>query len=375
MTALAFIAGLLIIAVILWDSFETIILPRRVTRPIRLTRLFYQSTWRPWSALGRRMRAAKRRENFLSVYGPLSLLMLFVVWAAGLIVAFAILYWALGSPIKVPNGAVGFLTDMYMSGTTFFTLGLGDVTPVGWFARVLVVAEAGLGFGFLAISISYLPVLYGAFSRREVNISLMDTRAGSPPSAGELLRRNIENQNVEALRQYLKDLEPWSAELMESHLSYPVLCFFRSQHSNQSWLASLAAVLDACAFLSVFAEGTLLRHARRTFAISRHAIVDLAQALHTPPQPPDDDRLPAGELEKLLKLLAEAGAVAPDSTACGDRLVRLRRTYEPYINALSERLLLPLPRWTASAASLDNWQTSAWGRKQDRSTPQSLDHF
>jgi hypothetical protein len=375
MSFVALVAGFVIIAVILWDSFETIILPRRVTRPIRLTRLFYQITWTPWAAIARHMRNAKRRETFLSFFGPLSLLMLFVVWAAGLMLAFAILYWSQGSSISGPDGAGGFLTDLYLSATAFFTVGMADVAPHGWAARFLAVVEAGLGFGFLAIVITYMPVLYGAFSRREVNISLMDARAGSPPSAGELLRRNLEDRDVETLGEYLRELEPWAAELMESHLSYPVLCFFRSQHSNQSWLASLAVVLDACAFLSAFAEGTLLRHARRTFAISRHAIVDLAQALHTPPQPPDDDRLPAGELEKLLKLLAEAGAVAPDRTACGERLVRLRRTYEPYINALSERLLLPLPRWTASAASLDNWQTSAWGRKQDRSTPQSLDHF
>jgi len=370
MTIPAFIAGALIIVLILWDSFETIILPRRVTRPLRLTRLFYQLTWIPWSALGRRMRVSRRRENFLSFFGPLSLLMLFGVWAAGLIIAFAIMYWALGSPVKAPNGAVGFLTDMYMSGTTFFTLGLGDVIPLGWPARVLVVAEAGLGFGFLAISISYLPVLYGAFSRREVNISLMDTRAGSPPSAGELLRRSIEGQDIEVLRQYLRELEPWSAELMESHLSYPVLCFFRSQHSNQSWLAALATILDACAFLVAYADRGLGSQARRTFAISRHAIVDLAQALHTPPRPLDADRLPAADLEKLRALIAGAGVAALNRAVCDEKLDRLRQMYEPYINALSKRLLLPLPAWVASAKTVDNWQTSAWGlprtaRRQD----------
>jgi hypothetical protein len=361
MSVLAFIAGALIVALILWDSFETILLPRRVTRPLRLARFFYRAIWFPWSSLARRMRQPKRQDNFLSFFGPLSLLMLFAFWAIGLVAAFGIMYWALGSAIKTPDGIGGFPADMYMSGTTFFTLGLGDVTPVGWPARVLVVMEAGLGFGFLAIIIGYLPVLYGAFSRREVNISLMDTRAGSPPSAGELLRRNLQDQDIEELRHYLRELEPWSAELMESHLSFPVLCYFRSQHSNQSWLAALTTILDACAFLAAHADPALGKQARRTFAISRHAVVDLAQTLHTPPDPPQVDRLPAGGLEKLRALLAEGGAAAPDCAVCNEKLGRLRQMYEPYINALSKRLLLPLPSWLSAAKPADNWQTSAWG--------------
>src|SRR5438094_6822061 len=190
-----------------------------------------------------------------------------------------------------------FATDLYMSGTTFFTLGLGDVSPGTPVARLVTVVEAGTGFGFLAIVISYLPVLYGAFSQREANISLLDARAGSPPSAGELLRRQGERQNAEALVQYLRDWETWSAQLMESHLSYPVLCYFRSQHNNQSWLAALTAVLYACALLIAYAQGALKSQAELTFAISRHAVVDLAQVMHIPPRPPRSDRLSAGPLD------------------------------------------------------------------------------
>src|SRR6185437_7689776 len=186
------ILGLALVAVILWDVFETIILPRRVTRRFRLARVFYRWTWRPWRFITCFIRKKNRRESFLSYYGPLSLLGLFVVWAIALIIAFAILHYAAGSAVVsqlAATGRPGFLTDLYMSGTTFFTLGLGDVTPRTELARVITVFEAGLGCGFLAIVISYLPVLYGAFSAREVNISLLDARAGSPPSASEMLRR------------------------------------------------------------------------------------------------------------------------------------------------------------------------------------------
>ena len=306
-TVIAWVAGLAVISVILWDVFETIILPRRVTRLFRLVRLFYRWTWIPWSAVARAVRTRNRRESFLSYFGPLSLLFLFAVWAVALIFGFAILHFAAGSAISLaPNQHRGFWADLYISGTTFFTLGLGDVTPQTELARVITVMEAGLGFGFLAVVISYLPVLYGAFSRREVNISLLDARAGSPPTAAELLRRHTQPQSVEALQQYLHDWETWAAELMESHLSYPVLCYFRSQHSNQSWLAALTTMLDVSALLIAYGEGALRWQAKLTFAISRHAVADLAQVLNCPPKATNGERLPPAELRNLRALLVAA---------------------------------------------------------------------
>src|SRR5207245_10201029 len=139
------------------------------------------------SARGRRMRPGVRRETYLSFFGPLSLLVLLAAWAASLIAGFALLQTGLGAGLNVPGG--GSITDhLYLSGETFFTLGLGDVTPVSRAGRVLVVIEAGVGFAFLALVIGYLPVLYQSFSRRELNITLLDARAGPPPSAEQLLR-------------------------------------------------------------------------------------------------------------------------------------------------------------------------------------------
>ena len=140
-----------------------------------------------------------------------------------------------------------------------------------------------MGFGFLAIVISYLPTLYGAFSQRELNISLLDARAGSPPTAAELLRRHAHFANSDVLTQYLRDWEIWSAQLMESHLSYPVLCYFRSQHDNQSWLAAFTTVLDVSALIIAYGTGAAKWQAQLTFAISRHAVVDLAEVLRVRP--------------------------------------------------------------------------------------------
>jgi hypothetical protein len=359
MRILAAIAGLVLLAGILFDAFETIILPRRVTRYFRLTRLFYRYTWACWAGVARRMHSGKRRETFLSYFGPLSLLQLFLLWTVGLIVAFALLQWAAGSAVNASGQHPSFSTDLYLSGTTFFTLGLGDVTPRSALARFITVVESGTGFGVLAIVIAYLPVLYGAFSQREANITLMDARAGSPPTAGELLSRHAQASDAEDLVQYLREWEIWASQLMESHLSYPILGFFRSQHNNQSWLASVAVVLDACAFLITFTTGKFRRQANLTFAICRHAVVDLAQVVYTPPLEPAEDRLPEEILEHLKASLANAGMAIDPAVPCR-ALRHLRRMYEPYLYGLSEWFLMPLPPWSFARESADNWQRSAW---------------
>ena len=359
MRLLAAAAAVVLLVAILWDAFETIILPRRVTRYFRLTRAFYRYTWTPWATVARRMKPGNLRETFLSYFGPLSLLTLFAVWALGLIVRFGLLHWAAGSALNVYGERPSFFTDLYLSGTTFFTLGIGDVTPRTTLARIITVGEAGMGFGVLAIVIAYLPVMYGAFSQREVNISLMDARAGSPPTAAEMLRRHAHPDQAQALATYLGEWEVWSAQLMESHLSYPVLCFFRSQHSNQSWLAALSTVLDSSAFLMAYAEGSLRWQAQLTFAIARHAVVDLSQVLFSPPKSPEEDRLPDPALDRLRQALGEAGMPLRDGLT-RQQLREMRRMYEPYLNGLSQRLLMPLSPWMLAHESFDNWQRSAW---------------
>src|SRR6476646_5753002 len=287
----AFIAGAAIFLIVLWDAFEAIILPRRVTRRVRLARLFYKSTWHVWKFLMCLVPSRKKREALLGFYGPLSLLVLVGVWAVGLVLGFGLMQYGAGSAVVITGGQPSFETDIYLSGTTFFTLGLGDVVPHSGLSRALVVTEAGFGFGFLAAVIGYLPFIYGSFSKREVDISLLDSRAGTPPTAGELLRRHSYKSGQDALQELLKDWERWSAELMESHLSYPVLAYFRSQHEHESWLSALTSILDLSSLVLAGVEGVSTWQARRTFAISRHAVVDLAQVLHMPPHAIHANRL------------------------------------------------------------------------------------
>jgi hypothetical protein len=359
MRILAVIFGIVLIVLVATDGFETIVLPRRVTRRIRLSRLFYRAARFVWAFLGHLMRSSARRDTFRGYLGPLTLLALLLFWAVLFVVGFGLLMWGLTLPLKPPDQSMSFLSDLYLSGTTFFTLGLGDVTPVPGVGRVLVVSEVALGFIFLALVISYVPVIYQAFSRRELRISLLDARAGSPPTAVELLRRNCAGKQVEELRLLLHEWEGWCADILESHLSYPILAFYRSQHEQQSWVEALTVILDTCALVLTSMEDAPLAAARFTFAAARHAVVDLSQVLNTSPTT-GVNRLSSAEWTQVRERLAATGIRVQESTTSEQKLAELRATYEPFVSAMAERIQVSLPPWIPPADALDDWQTSAW---------------
>jgi ion channel len=354
---LAFLLSTFVLATVLWEAFETVVLPRTVSRRLRLTRLYFGFTWKPWSRAAAMFRTERRRERFLAVFGPLSLLGLTGIWAVGLVIGFAALQWSAGSNLQPLRSTDHFLDDLYMSGTTFFTLGLGDVQPVGYIARSITVVEAGTGFAFLAIVITYFPVLYQSFSRREAQLTLLDAWAGSPPAAVEVLRRLAVRNELDALQPFLKDWEYWCSELLESHISYPAVAFFRSQHQRQSWVSALATILDLSALVEVGLEGVPTWQAHVTFAMARHAAVDLSQVLRADPETAAD-RLSDGDLEELRRQIESVGLTPVRSQDSDRRLLDLRRSYEPYVNGLARALMMQTPPWWHRHAVRDNWQVS-----------------
>ena len=370
MRVIAVILGLMFGLGVVLDAFQTIILPRRPSGRLRITRLFYLLTWTPWVAVTERLKSQKLRDQTYSVYGPLSLLLLLVVWALLLISGFALIFFSLGSKglsdhLMAGLGEFGRLrTDFYLSGTTLFTLGLGDVTPLTLTARVLVVLEAGTGLGFVALVIGYLPVLYQAFSRREVNVAMLDARAGSPPTATELIRRHgYEGGEVELIK-LLAEWERWSAEILESHISYPLLCYYRSQHDNQSWLSALTAVLDACSLLITTIEGQTLRQAQLTFAMARHALIDLGHVFRLDEKTKamaaaERNRMPPEVFHQLCEDLGELQIRLCGDPATMKRLKAIRLLYEPQAQALAEYLKMPLPLWIPEVKKTDLWRTVA----------------
>jgi hypothetical protein len=370
MRILALVGGVACLFIVLLDAFQTIIMPRRASGRFRLTRLFYIATWRPWAFFTQRLRNTRHRETVFSFYGPLSLILLLVVWAGVMLLGFSLIFFALGSPFVDAGHQSGFSSDLYVSGTTVFTLGLGDVTPQDSWARAFVILEAGTGLGFLAVVMGYFPVFYSAFSRREVSISLLDARAGSPPTAAELLSRHSYKGAERALSTLLMEWERWSAELLESHISYPQLCYFRSQHTNQSWLAALTAILDMSAIMVAGIQGYEARQAQLTFAMARHALVDLAQIFSLRPRNNAPDRLPTERCEKLYEFLSTNGVKVCGDAQSIERLGEMRVLYERHAEALSRYLHMSLPPWMADHGHKDNWLTVAKVRaKTDAANP------
>ena len=358
------IASVVVILLILADAFEAMLQPRRVTHRFRFTRLFYRNSWsdlprpRAKSFAGR-----SGREAFLSLFGPLSLLVLFSCWGLGLILAFGMLHWALATTLVIYPDVWHLWTYIYLSGVTFFTLGYGDVTPIDRSGQVLAVVEAGIGFGFMAVVIGYLPTLYQAFSQRERTIGLLDARAGSPPTAAELLGRLAPAGRLPYVEGFLQEWEAWSADLLDNHLSFPVLSFYRSQHENQSWLAALTVILDTCSLLLVGVKQADRYQAQLTFAMARHAAVDLALVLWVPPVTVPYERLPPEKLAEIFAKLRAGGCSGCDVDLAEKKLSELRAMYEPVVYGLSQRLLFTLPSFAPDKAVVDNWQTSPWSKR------------
>jgi Ion channel len=363
----AIVFGIIIIWVVLLDAFETVVLPRRVLRNFKLTAYFYRRTWIPWRWTARHIKKTSRQQNFLGYFGPLSLILLLGFWASSLILGFALVQYGIGGHEQLSGEPLNFGKILYHSGETFFTLGYGDIVPTSGAARALSVFEAGMGFAFLGVVIGYIPVVYSSFSRREIQISMLDARAGSPPSAAELLVRlagRTEDPGVSQslLDEVLREWERWAAELLESQISYPVLSFFRSQHSNQSWLGALTTMLDVSSLVLTGIEGVQPGQAKLTFAMARHAAVDLTQVVNARFDSGYTDRLPEQEYEALRQTLAAAGLKLRSDEYGRDKLGRLRMMYEPYVHATGKHLMLIPPPWQHPEKVRDNWQAGPWDR-------------
>jgi hypothetical protein len=195
----------------------------------------------------------------------------------------------------------------------------------------------------LFIVIGYLPAVYGSFSRRETAVSQLATRAGSPPAAGAILCRAAHRERWRELERDLQGWEEWAAELMETHLSYPILGYYRSQHVNQNWLAALTAMVDVAAFVTAVETEGESEAAEITFAIGRHALGDLALQFRV--RYGHAERLSDVDFDRLYDAVEEAASRPVGREEARRRLAELRRAYEPKAQGLAEWLGLDLPPW------------------------------
>ena len=360
MRVIGIVAGLALIVLMLTDAFETILQPRRVVHRFRYARLFYRGTWRIWRTAALSLRPGKKRQALLGMFGPLSLLGLFATWVIGLIIGFGLLQWSLQSSIHIFEGTPNFASYLYLSGSTFFTLGYGDVVAVGSLGRC-----AGRGRIWLGVRIprgdhGVSPgAVSGVFATRADDLAdgrprrLTTQRFAVPSPAGA-------HGNISAAGTFLKEWEVWAGELLESHLSFPVLSYYRSQHDNQSWLAALATILDTSALLIIYGRNIVAYQAQLSFAMARHAAVDLSLILKVRPSAAaPTERFPPDQQQKLLEMLRQAGVEARQGAEFDAKFAELRGMYEPFLNGLAARFLLTIPPIILDSVA-DNWQRSAW---------------
>jgi hypothetical protein len=355
--ALEFAFGTLIVASVLWDGFATIILPRTVAPLRRLSGRFQRWSWWIWSASARRITSSELRLSFLSVYGPLSVMLLLVLWGTLLIVAFAFIYQGLGPRFQSQAGKIDLSTLLYMSGSTFLTLGLGDVTSDDPIGRLFIFLEAGVGYTFLAMIITYMPLLHQAYGVREVGNVLIQARAGRPPGGISLLRRYTGSDYGEILRSNLREGERWIADVLQSHQSHPTLCFYRSQHWGESWLVSLTTILDSSALLISGGEGLAATQARLTYRMGLRLLKDLTYALGIQADLELQGRLTEANLPAIIAAAEASGLPLSFGSGANLELLRLVRRFDVYLIPLAAWLVISLPPWIPPERA---------GRDQDR---------
>lgn len=357
--------GGLLVLLMLAEFFVTFMLPRRVKRDPRIARGFYRAMWRVWRVLAARL-SETAADTMLGFFGPIGVIANLAIWSLGIVLGFACLFWADGAALSLHG--VDFGDDLYYSAGAFFSAST-NLSPSGGLGRAFQIGEAACGFAVLFVAIGYLPALYQAFSRREIAVSQLDPRAGSPPTAGTLLLQAADRGRWDELTRYLAEWESWTAELMETHLAYPVLGYFRSQHLNQNWLASLTAVVDGCSFFLAATPEQGDGGAVLTFAIGRHALADLAHVFRVRLPEPDHERLTREQFDELHGRLAAAGVSLLDPDDAWAHLEKLRRAYEPYARGLSHQLALTLPDWLPAGEVEKNWRLSAWQSRRSARLP------
>jgi hypothetical protein len=337
-------AGIVLLMTTGADAVGTLLVGRGLTARWRPTRLFFHGTWWAWSRLGRRVRSRPRRERFLAAYGPLSLLALLIIWLLGLLLGWALIYRCDNSAF---NGMSGFASDAYYSGTSLLTLGFGDIVARSAIFRLLTLVEAASGLGTIALVISYLPALYSAYSHRETQLLMLDEPTGERIQPTALILRYAPDGDMARLERFFAEWERWTAEVLESHVSYPMLAFFRSQHPGQSWITALGVVLDAATLTTACVVGAERLEPYFMYRRGRRALAEVCVRLHIsgPPGPGLSRTL----FEMGYLRLATTGLPLRDPDEAWARLQEYRSTYAGSLQALIDFLMAPAGFWGHSA--------------------------
>ncbi len=343
------LAGLFLIWIALRDVFLSVVLPRAADRRFRLSAILARSLWRLWQLRAKSYSNEDRRESFLGTFAPFSLMTQLALWVAVLIWGFGTLLY--GLPNAFHPHSITYTNALYFAGASLLTIGYGDITPASEWARVISLAAGASGLAVVALTASFLFSIFGAFRRRESFVATLGARAGSPPSGVGLLAIAGYVNLRDDLNVVFRQGQVWTAELMESHLAYPILAYYRSSHDYESWVTTLGTLLDAATLVITTVDRSASPErfdasgqARILFNIGRHAAHDLAHYYRLPLE--DVVGLERVEFEHACDRLSTAGFTIRDRTAAWESFCDLRKGYAGHLNALARWLAVPPLRWT-----------------------------
>ncbi len=272
MNAVALVLGLLLVASVVWDLFQTIVVPRPSPSRFRIARYLVRGSWTVARAIGRG-RDGRTHDTFLGLFAPSMTLALLVTWIGALILGDGLILYALRDQLSPSPSDLG--TTMYFAASSILTIGFGDIVPIGPAARAVVVVAAVSGLGAVALVVTFLFSLYGSYQRREVRVVTLQAAAGAPPSAVTLLETYAELDLVAQLPDLFAGWERWAAEVLDTHVAFPLLGFFRSSHDNLSWISALGTVLDAACLVLTTADGIPRGEAELFRRVGSHLVEDI----------------------------------------------------------------------------------------------------
>lgn len=346
----AALAGVLLIGIALRDVFQAVVVPRAMNRRLRVSALTTSVLWKMWPALAYRFyRNANSREDFFAIFAPFSMILLLVAWVVILIVGYGLVFYSIR--LHLSPQPVSFGTAVYYAGASLLTIGYGDVVARTELGRFVSLAAGASGLGVVAVVTSYLFAVFGAFRQREAFVVTTGSRAGTPPSGVGLLEMHATGEMRADLASVFRDGQRWAADVMESHLAYPVLGFFRSSHDYESWVATLGTLLDASTLMISTVDDTPAGQARIMYDVGGHCARDLAKYYGLASEPSVGiDRV---EFEAACDRLSKAGLFLRDRDRAWIEFARLRSTYAGQLNAMARSLEIPPVQWVGDRSLIN----------------------
>lgn len=341
--AVVLLLGASIVALTFNDVFQSVIVPRAVGRRFRPSSYVWRYLWKAWTSVAWRCypRDDERREDLLATYAPFTLVLMLAVWVTMLVIGYGCVFWALRADFA--PGLHTFGAALYFAGTTLLTIGFGDIVPRGPYARVVAVLTGASGLGVVSVTTAYLFAIFAAFQTREQFVVKTGARAGSPPSGVGLLAIASYAQVPGELNALMNEAQGWAATIMETHLAYPVLAYFRSSHDDISWIGTLGALLDAALLLMTTVEMPC-GQARIFYGIGGHAARDLASYFRVEVAECQVG-IERAEFDRALDRLERAGYTLANRDVAWARFAELRATYASELSGLALRFEIPPMQW------------------------------